>query len=121
MDGTERKDLGPQWRVKAHKSVRTKFLIAFVALFASVLFASGLASIMGLPFSSFDGWEGSARREAVRSLNLIADLKKERLTLWFRERRGDVQVIAKNQIITANLPPLLSSALAFGSIDGNDD
>ena len=120
MDNSGRNDLEPQRQVQAHKSLGAKFLVAFTALFAMAFLTAGLISIKGLPFSSFDGWEGSAKREAVSSLNLIADLKKEHLMLWFRERRGDIQVIAGSQIIEVSLPPLISSVRSFGSSAGND-
>ncbi len=99
------KELG---QAESPQSIQTKFLVMLVLLFTLVLFISGIVSIIGLPFTSYDGWQGNTRRDAARNLNLVADLRKERLMLWLRERRGDVQVIAKNEIVASNLPHLLS-------------
>jgi signal transduction histidine kinase/HPt (histidine-containing phosphotransfer) domain-containing protein/ActR/RegA family two-component response regulator len=99
-----------QWHVKARHSLRTKFLVAFILVFAVTFLASGLISTYGLPFSSISGWLGSAKQNTVKNLNLVADLKKERLLLWFSERLGDAQVIAESKIIQTNIPDLLASA-----------
>lgn len=112
---------GGQWHVKLRHSMQTKFMLAFILVFLTTFLGTGFIAINGLPFGSFQGWEASAKQEAVRSLDLIADLRKERLMNWFRERQADVQVIAGNPIITAYLGDLISSIDDAAPIDGNGD
>lgn len=81
---------------------------------------AGLIGVKGLPFTDFEGWEVNAKREAIRSLSLVADLRKERLMSWIRERRGDAQVMAEYIPIEAGLPLLFSSSGATASIDSNN-
>ncbi len=90
-------------------SIQTRFLVGFVVLFTVTFTFLGFASIKGLPFSPFNGWMGNARQAAVRNLNLVADLRKERLTTWLRARQGDAQVVANNEIVEVNLAPLMVS------------
>ena len=120
MNNTKNNDLEAQWRGKVHKSIQTKFVVGFTALFTIAFIVLGLATIKGLPFSSFNGWSGSAKQEAVKSLNLIADLRKERIKIWFRERQGDAQVVADSQIIKANFPLLIPTNGSFSSTDKNN-
>lgn len=100
---------GTKWGVKALQSIRAKFLIRFTILFAAIFIGIGFAIVNGLPFSSFDGWKGHARAEALTSLNLIADLEKERIIKWFMERQGDAQNLADNSLLQTNLARLLAN------------
>jgi len=88
-------------------SIRTKFLIYFVLLFLIILFAILLMDIWGIPFTQYTGMQGLARTEASRSLNLIADLKKERLQSWIKERRADVHLFFDSELTIACVGELL--------------
>lgn len=96
------------WQVKTHNSIRTKFLVAFSALFTFVFVVTGLVSMRGLPFSTFDGWAGSARRTAERELSLLADLQKQALLQWFLERRGDIKILTDSTHIKEHFSSLNS-------------
>jgi signal transduction histidine kinase len=53
-------------------------------------------------------------------LNLVADLKKERLLRWMEERRNDARVVARNPLVQDNMPAL-SAAVAPWRQAGRDD
>lgn len=120
MKNTERKDREIDWQVKMRNSIRTRFLFAFVALFTLVFVLAGWASMSGLPFSSFNGWVDSAAKRAEGQLSMLADLHKERLKNWFSERSGDLEVIAHNQVLTKNLPPLVTFVHGLGAAEEVD-
>lgn len=101
-----------QWRVKLRHSLRTKVLIVFLLVFSSTFLAAGIICTYGLPFGPFDGWQGHAKNEAIRSLNLVADMHKKRIEVWIRERQGNAQVIAENLLLATNIADLLALASA---------
>lgn len=102
-----------EWRY----SMRSKFLFAFMTVFLATFLGVGVISVKGLPFSSFEGWQASARKEAVASLGLVADLRKEYLLRWLDERLHDTQVVAENPVVRTNLPLLISSLHTTAPVD----
>jgi len=88
---------------KPFRSIRTRLVVHFSLLFAVILFAVKLIGIFGIPFTPYSGTWGQERDEVFRSLDLIADLKKERLLRWIEERRDDTHVIAENPMVRANV------------------
>lgn len=119
MNHTDHHKPWNRWHVKTRHSLRTKFLLAFTAVFTVTFFVSGFIVTYGLPFSSIDGWRGNAKQEAMRSLNVIADLQKARLLTWIRERLGDAQMIAESQIVRTNIAALSASTSMIGPGGGN--
>ncbi len=100
------------------RSVRTRLIVSFSMLFIIVLVALELATLMGIPFTGFAGRRGLQKAEAFASLNLVADLKKDRLTLWLRERRDDVHVWSDNALVR-NAVADLHGAIDRLSREGN--
>ncbi len=66
-------------------SLRTILLIAFVTLFLFVYTTITLIEFYGIPFTSYKGLRNSYKETLIKNLNLIADLKKERLLFWFQD------------------------------------
>ena len=97
------------WQVSLRHSMRSKFLFAFLTVFLTAFLGAGFIAVKGLPFLGFEGWQSNAKKEAIKRLELVADLEKERLYQWFRERIADAQLIAENQTIRMNAPILFSA------------
>ncbi len=81
-------------------------LTSFGVLVAVILLVINLVRTFGIPFTAYSGSYGDHISEAMRHLNLIADLKKDRFLLWLQERKSDAQALARNQIIASSLPDL---------------
>ncbi|MEW5958493.1 MAG: cache domain-containing protein, partial [Chloroflexota bacterium] len=88
------------------KSIRTRLIVYFSLLFATVLVLIGLINMFGIPYTAYNGRQGQQKEEAFRSLNLIADLMEERLLCWIGERRADAHLIADNRLIRNNVHQL---------------
>jgi len=80
-------------------SIRSRLVVLFSAAFAVVFVADGLIDFIGVPFTSYGGRLGRYRREVEKNLNLIADLKVQRLQNWIEERRNDLRVIIGNRML----------------------
>jgi signal transduction histidine kinase len=85
------------------QSLRTKLIVYFCLVFAVVLLAAQALAVMGVPFTSYGGRLGQQKTEAFRSLNLIADLKKDRLLRWLERRRHSADAIFDNSIVRADV------------------
>ncbi len=94
-------------------SIQTRLAVVFSITFAVVLTLFELVDFLGIPFTPFKGRLWHHQDEAKRSLNLIADLKKERLSRWIRERRDDGDVIANSPLLRAELEALQQAAREF--------
>ncbi len=98
-------------------SIKTKMLISFGLMFTTMLIIVELVSIYGIPFTNFDGEKKEHQSNVFRSLNLIADLKKERLLRWMEERRDDTKVICESSLLrsqVANLSLFISEKMKSG-------
>jgi len=79
-------------------TLRMRIFLVFGLLFVTVLAADLLIERFGLPLVAFEGRSREKQKEAFRSLNLTADLKKDRLLLWIEEREADSKVIAESPV-----------------------
>ena len=103
-------------------SFRARLILYFCLIFVVVLVAVESISIVGLPFTSFEGRLGQQQREAFKNLDLIADLKKELLLQWMEERRDDTHVISNNDMIAAEVARIRAVIREFTAAGkGNDD
>ncbi len=93
-------------------SIRTKLIISFSLLFATILLIIELVDIAGLPLTSSGRW-AQQRAEVSRSLNLIADLKKDRLLRWLEDRDNDIHVFSDNELVEANVTVLQAAIRGF--------
>ncbi|MDR4504228.1 MAG: EAL domain-containing protein [Candidatus Scalindua sp.] len=87
-------------------SIKSKMLISFGLMFTTLLIIVEFVSIYGIPFTDFDGRKKEQQSEVFRSLNLIADLKKERLLRWMEERRDDTKVICESNLLQSQVADL---------------
>ena len=106
---------GQRTRRTLFRSIRTKLIVNFILVFVAILVIVEWIETMGVPFTPYSGRWGEQRAEAFRSLNLIADLKKERLLRWMEERRDDTHVTAANEFIAANVVQLRMAIREFAA------
>jgi signal transduction histidine kinase len=102
---------------KLFYSLRSWMILYFGALFAVSLVILKIGDTFGIPFTSYKGEYGEARDGVFRSLNLVADIKKEMLQGWLVERKGDARVLADsiNSSDIAGLLKSFSSSVEAGS------
>jgi len=88
-------------------SIRSKMLIYFGSIFTIALTLFVLSEMFGIPFMNFKGEYERHQSDVFRNLNLVADLKKERLKRWVEERRGDARVLSESTMIRSHVASLL--------------
>ncbi|MFQ5613291.1 MAG: ATP-binding protein [Anaerolineae bacterium] len=91
------------------RSIRTRLILSFSLLFIAILLLVGVVDVNGVPLTTYTGRQGQQRIETFQSLDLIADLKKERLLRWIEERRDDSEVAASNDFTVAHTAHLLET------------
>lgn len=91
-------------------SIGSRLAVAFCLVFVAVLLLTESIAIFGVPFTTYSGRWGQQRDEAAKSLNLVADLKKERLQRMLEEWRDDAHVLASNHLVAEQVL-LLRAAL----------
>ncbi|MFH0958872.1 MAG: hypothetical protein V1897_09235, partial [Pseudomonadota bacterium] len=77
----------------------TKFIVGCLFLLASALIATNALMTYGVPWLGFPGIYTEERQKVVSNLELVADLKKERLTLWVQERRDDITILTGSEFV----------------------
>jgi len=95
-------------------------MVYFILLFLLILVAINLVRFFGIPFTGHEGEYGYVRDEAFKSLTLMADLKEERLQRVFKERYGDTEVCAGNDMVRQNVA-LLRAAIGEFAEQGLDE
>ena len=103
-------------------SIRSKILIYFGSIFTKTLTLFVLSEMFGIPFTNFKGEYERHQSDVFRNLNLVADLKKERLKHWVEERRGDARVLSESTMIRSHvvsLLPLVDENIVNG-FEGNE-
>ncbi len=86
----------PSTPPKGFLGLRSRMLIAFCVPMAATLFLVGMVNTFGIPFTRYRGTYDLERDQVLRSLSLVADLKKERFELWLTERKDDVKKICRD-------------------------
>ena len=116
-------NIGPEkhGRRSWFRSIRARLIVFFTLGFVVVLVIVELAGIVGIPFTSYSGRRGEREVEALRSLDLIADLKKERLYRWLEERRDDAHVCATNDTVEENVTQLRGAVDRFAAEARSDE
>ena len=97
--------------------IRLKMLLYFGLMFIAILVTLKLFEIFGIPFTNFGGEYRQHQTEVLRNLNMVADLKKERLMRWVEERRDDTKVLSESKILRsfiARLIPVIKENIANG-------
>ncbi len=76
-------------------SLRSEMFLAFGLLFLAVIIIQGVIRTFGIPFSSYQGAYGAICDDVFARLSLVADLKKEWLSLWLQQRNLDANLFAR--------------------------
>ncbi len=84
-------------------------LLGFGLLGVAILTALELVQLYGLPFSRFRGELEQHRELALRQLNAVADLKKERLLHWLHTKTDDARTMAESRFFGAAVGELIGS------------
>jgi two-component sensor histidine kinase/HAMP domain-containing protein len=79
--------------------LRTKIILFFALFFIVLMALIETVTVYGVPFTRFEGERRKIEAETFRKLNLVADLKKERLLRWIEERSDNVDVLVESPII----------------------
>jgi len=84
-------------------SIRGRLL--FITAICLVMTFSGMAAaiVFGLPHGLLTGGLQQQEHEALARLGAVADNQKGMLTLWFRERLGDLKLASQNPLLTTLL------------------
>ena len=95
--------MGKSSRPGIFYSLRSKMLFYFMFLFIVILLVMKIVEIYGIPFTRIQGEYKIRRSEVLMNLNLMADLKKERIVRWLKKRRDDARVIARSPLIQTHI------------------
>jgi PAS domain S-box-containing protein len=79
------------------RGIQVRLAVCFSLAFAGILIVVEVLDFVGIPFTRYEGRLGQYRAEAKRNLQLIADLKEERLKWWFNERGKDLFLLSDDQ------------------------
>jgi PAS domain S-box-containing protein len=95
--------------------IRAKMLLFFGgAVAVSLVFLSYL-NLFGVPFTGIKGSYRIHRDEVIQKINDVADLKKENIEHWFKERTNHIKVFAGNTEID-----VISARFKNGMAHGED-
>ena len=102
---------GHEAKVKGINSITTRLVISFVSLFIVFLISSELMLLYGLPYTKHSGWMESHRIQAIKQLDLIADLKKQQMKGHLYELATDTRLLAGNPFLRSNIEQIKELAL----------
>ncbi len=83
-------------------SIRTRMILYLGAGLVCAWSIAELIQVFGVPGTSCVGQQGQQRAEILRNLELVADLKKDRIVQVFTERCNDIRVSADNAFFANN-------------------
>ena len=112
------KDLRGPDKKRVSFNIRSKMLVYFGSIFIITMAIFILSDIFGVPFTNFRGDYKQHQSEVFKSLNLVADLKKERLIHWLEGRRDDARTLSQSSLIkssVAQLLPVINENIANGA------
>ncbi|RMF97386.1 MAG: hypothetical protein D6734_02290, partial [Candidatus Schekmanbacteria bacterium] len=76
---------------------RSKIFFYIVLPLLLLMLAIGFVNVFGIPFTNIKGALQDRKEEIESKLSSIADLKREKITIWFNERIHNLDIVAKNQ------------------------
>ena len=88
--------------------IRAKMLTVFGLIFVVIFMNIQFFEIYDTPFLGHKGKYSQYKDDAFRNLNNIADLKKERLSRWLVERRGNARLFSENNVVLPYIAEILS-------------
>jgi PAS domain S-box-containing protein len=97
--------------------IRARMLASFGLILSLSVCLVIYVMVFGVPFTTYTGSYGQERAAAFRHLSLIADLKQDRLELWFKEREGDAAILTDRDLMgesVGHARQLLLQGLAQG-------
>lgn len=94
MDEARQQRMAASAGCRRVRSIQTRLAVTFSVAFAVVLILLELARMYGIPFTPYRGQLETYKREAIRGMNLAADLKEDRIRLWLDERLRDLEVFS---------------------------
>ncbi|MBF0109188.1 MAG: PAS domain S-box protein [Magnetococcales bacterium] len=89
-------------------SITTRFIITFSLLFIAIFSIAIWIFLHGFPGSTFLGWFGDERNQAIRTINILADMQKDRVLQTFKELRSDAGFLAQDRFLKEQLKTILS-------------
>jgi signal transduction histidine kinase len=87
--------------------IRARMLLFFGGVFVATLVLILLAESFGIPFTRFAGVYQEKQQEAFLQLNTLAEIKKETLLQWIKERRGNARVVSGSTLVGAHLGEMM--------------
>ena len=95
-----------QTKGKLFYTLSFKIQIYFSTLFLIVIALLIFLKTYGIPFTEIDGDYQRTQSEVFKNLNLVADLKKERLLRNLKERRDDTIVLTESRLMKSLISEL---------------
>ncbi len=99
----------PDW-LNRSIGLRPRMIISFGIPFVAIVVAMKWAELFGIPLTGFEGETSDLRAQAFASLDLVADLKKERLERWLEERRDDATPLVESKDLQQDFQEILLEA-----------
>ncbi len=87
--------------------IRARMLLSFGGVFLATLLMILLSESFGIPFTPFTGFYQEKQQEAFLQLNTLAEIKKETLLQWIKERRGNARVVSDSTLIGSHLGEMM--------------
>jgi signal transduction histidine kinase/CheY-like chemotaxis protein len=102
-------------------SIQARMRIFFGLLFAIMLVIVGLSIMYGIPFTPFKGEYRQHKSVALQKISLVANLKKDSLLLWMKERRGDAEALSESGEIRSCVKELSTAIRKYNASGINGD
>lgn len=93
----DRTSARPTGLLSLHLEIALGIAASSVLIAALVL----LASTFGIPFTTYTGFYGHEKKQALENLSFVADLKKDRLENWLNEAKGDLSILSTGKSLGA--------------------
>lgn len=93
--------IGRRW-----SSIRIRMLVWFGSISIGIVLVMCWVWLFGIPLTAYVGAYRGAMSEVLRHLELVADLRKDRLQLWLEECNEDAQFLASSKPVSASLARL---------------
>jgi len=93
----------------------------FGIVFVMSMISFGLINIYGVPFTEIEGLNTNLRKDAIKDLSHLADVKKYELTSWLFERRADMRLSAESPVLRDRVRNLGTSVTKHAAAGAGED